>query len=130
MAFIYEQKHISDWLKGETNSPSSFSRDQITLASGGAALSLTTGMLLGKITTSGKWVQLNPAATDGSQNVSGILYEDTTVPAGVDTQAVAVTRNSVVMDLGLTYPAGITGGQITTAVGQLQSAGILVRRGA
>jgi hypothetical protein len=40
---------------------------------------LRGGLLLGKITASGKLKEFDPAATDGSQNVYGVLLDDVRV---------------------------------------------------
>ena len=41
---------------------------------------LNSGLLMGKITASGKWKEYDPAAVDGSENVAGVLmYEHITV---------------------------------------------------
>ncbi len=43
---------------------------------------LTRGQLLGRITATGEVVAHNPNATDGSQNIYGILAEDVDTTAG------------------------------------------------
>lgn len=48
--------------------------DSITLASG---QNLVRGSVLGRVTSSGKWVLSTSGASDGSQNPAAILAEDT-----------------------------------------------------
>lgn len=79
---------------------------------------------------SGKVKQIDFAATDGSDAACGILTEDTTAPDGADRSAVAVVRNAIVSDNGITWPAGATTDQKNAAIAQLQALGILVRQGA
>jgi hypothetical protein len=79
---------------------------------------------------SGKVKQIDFAATDGSDAACGILLLDTTAPDGVDKSGVAIIRNAIVSDNGITWPAGATTNQKNAATAQLKSAGILVRQGA
>lgn len=79
---------------------------------------------------SGKVKQIDFAATDGSDAPCGILTEDTTAPDGADRSAVAVVRNAIVSDNGITWPAGATTDQKNAAIAQLKALGILVRQGA
>jgi len=79
---------------------------------------------------SGKVKQIDFAATDGSDVGYGILLLDTTALDGVDKSGVAIVRNAIVSDNGITWPAGATTDQKNAAIAQLKSAGILVRQGA
>jgi hypothetical protein len=79
---------------------------------------------------SAKWTQMSLTAIDGSQIAAGILFDLTAVPATGDLQGVAITRTATVADVGLTWPAGASAGQIAAAVAQLSTAGIIVRQGA
>lgn len=79
---------------------------------------------------SGKVKQIDFAATDGSDVASGILLLDTTAPDGADRSAVAIVRNAIVSENGITWPAGATTNQKNAAIAQLKTAGILVRQGA
>lgn len=124
-----EGEYTGDWLKGEIEIPQHFSRDQVTLNNGtGTAVTLTTGTVLGKITASGLFVQLAPGATDGSQNVAGILGPTSVIPATGTTTAWAITRSATVSDTNIIYPAGITAPQTATAIQQLGALGVIVRR--
>jgi hypothetical protein len=79
---------------------------------------------------SGKVKQIDFAATDGSNVPCGILLLDTTAGDGADKSGVAIVRNAIVSDNGITWPDGATTNQKNAAVAQLQTAGILVRQGA
>ena len=79
---------------------------------------------------SAKVKQIDFSATDGSDQACGLLLVDTTAPDGADKSAVAVVRNAIVSDNGITWPGGATGDQKNAAIAQLKAAGILVRQGA
>ena len=120
----------SEWLKQEDHL-GLYSREDITILAGvGVPYVLLSGMVLGKITASGKWVQLAPAAADGSEAAAGILFLDATAPVGTDKRAVAIARFALVSDNGLKWPVGITQPQIATATSQLKALGIVTREGA
>lgn len=73
------------------------------------------------ITVSGggaKYKEYNPANTDGSQYVAGILWDDTDATAA-DIQAAAVTSDAEVNRSELTWFSGATGAQITSGVAAL-----------
>lgn len=124
-----ENRRPGDWLKGETESPDLYSRDQITLNNaGGTPITLLSGTVLGKVTATGQFVQLAPAAADGSENAAAILLLDTMIPANSTIAAAAVTRDAYVADTQLIYPAGITVAQQAAAVQALAAQGIIARR--
>ena len=126
-----EPKRLGDWLIREGFDGARYAREQVTLLSSATADTvLTTGMAMGKITASGKWVQVNFAAVDGSQTVAGILGPDVTVPQSVDTQSWVIDRLSVVRDLGITWPTGTSGANIAAGTASLKTLGVIVRTGA
>lgn len=88
---------------------------------------LDVGTVMGKVTSSGKVVPLAPAAADGSQIAIGIVVDAVTVPAAADQPVVLLERLGVVLSDNLVWPAGITGAQQTTALGQLAAAFVIVR---
>ena len=79
---------------------------------------------------SGKVKQIDFSATDGSDQACGLLLVDTTAPSGLDRSGVAVVRNAIVSQNGITWPGGATSDQKNAAIAQLKSLGILVRQGA
>jgi hypothetical protein len=119
-----EAIYLGDVLKYEA--PNLYSRDQVTVISG---QNLALGTVVGIITASGKVTILAPGAADGSQNAAGVMAAAVDASAA-DKQGTMIARHAIVEDSQLVWPGGITSGQKTTAIGQLKTAGILVRAGA
>lgn len=129
MAFVTEPPRLTGVLKLEEDP--SFCREEVTvLAGSGADRTLNVGTVLGRITTSGKVVELALSGSDGSQTAYGVLLTNTTAPSGVDAVGVALVRGpAIVSDAGLIYPAGATSNQKTTINTALTGLGIVVRTG-
>src|SRR5512133_3016322 len=121
MPELSEGRYAGEFIVSEGNG--SISRETITVLSG---QNLEAAAVVGKITASGKYRALNPAASDGSQAGAGVLY-DAVDASGTDTEGVAIVRLAEVNAAELIWPAGITGGQKTTALGQLASLNIIAR---
>ncbi len=117
---LIEGKNPGEYLVHEESCE--LSRDKIVLASG----VLVDGTVLGKITTSGKYVILTPSASNGSQVAAGILRGNTDATSG-DKDAIIHNALAKVRDENLTWPAGITDNQKTTAIGQLAALHIKVQ---
>lgn len=118
-----EPNYISDVILFEEETE--YSRDKVTIISG---QNLAIGTVVGKITASGKYTILAPAAIDGSEVAAGIMTAAVDASAG-DAVGVIIAREAIAIDSGLVWPGGITGGEITTATGQLKTATIIVRKG-
>lgn len=90
---------------------------------------LGAGRVLGKITASGKYTALAPAAVDGSQTAAGILLAAVDATAA-DKTAGALVREAEVIDTELDWGT-MTAPQITTAKAQLAALvpPIIVRAG-
>jgi hypothetical protein len=101
-----------------------------TIADGAADFVAGDSFTITVAAGSGKVKQIDFAATDGADVASGILLLDTTAPDGADRSGVAVVRNAIVSDNGITWPAGATTDQKNAAIAQLKALGILVRQGA
>ena len=101
----------------------SISRETITVLSGET---LEAGAVLGKVTASGKYKALDPAAVDGSEAAAGVLY-DAVDASAADAEGVAIVRLAEVNAAELVWPAGITGGEQTTALGELAALNIIAR---
>jgi|SRR5215212_1177451 hypothetical protein len=99
------------------------SREQITVITG---QNLAAGTVVGKITASGKYTILAPAAVDGSQTAAGVLYGAVDATAA-DKKGVIINMDAQVNGAELTYPGGITAPQKATAINQLFALGIKVR---
>lgn len=109
-----------------------YSREQVTLlALNDGVTKYKSGRVLGKITATGKYVTLNPAATDGSQTAAAILIGSAgsnlvDVSTANDVKAAVVVRLSEVKDKMLDWGT-LNSGQITTAIAELLALGIVVR---
>lgn len=124
MATLNEDTYKGDIVKMEGDSR--YSRDVVTIGSGA---NLTIGRVLGKVTATGKFVALAPAASDGSQVAAGILLQDAAAAAADVVGAVVLTRHAIVETSKLGW-GSLTSPQIATATGQLASLGIIARKGA
>lgn len=120
MAVLTEGKHTAEFLVSEANGLRG--RETATLITG---QNLEAGTLLGKITLSGKVTRYNPLAADGSQTVSGILYDNVDATLA-DTKVVVVVRDTVVRGSSLTYSAGADAAAILVANAGLKTLGIVL----
>jgi hypothetical protein len=118
---LQEQLHDGGFVVSEGNGH--ISRDTVTVS---GAAKVLAGTVLGKITTTGKFVILAPAATDGSQIAAGILWggRDATL---ADRQGVIMARQCEVNASELIWPPGITGPQTITATTQLAAQTVILR---
>lgn len=94
----------------------------------GANTALEPGTLLGRVTASGVYVRHAPGASDGSQNVAGILFEG--IPAKTAAQTArrtVVVRDCEVHKTELIYSAGANAAAITAADTALRALGIIPR---
>jgi hypothetical protein len=123
MPALNESNTLGDLLKYEA--PNLFSRESITVSAGA---NLTLGTVLGRVTASGKYVILAPAASDGSQTAAAVLLGDAAA-ASADAKGLILARHGIVADHALVWPGGITNAQKTAAIAQLEVKGILVRKG-
>ncbi|MBK8908485.1 MAG: head decoration protein [Rhodospirillales bacterium] len=121
MTVLTEGRYTAEFLVSEANGARS--RDVVTIASGEV---LEPGTVLGKVTASGKYVELNPAGADGSEAAAAILYEGVDATAG-DATRTALLRDAEVNGAEIVWPDGITAPDKTTAIGELAALGILVR---
>ena len=129
MALVTEPPRLSTLIKLEEDQ--SYCREEVTvLAGSGSDRELHIGTVLGRITASGKVVDLALAGADGSQTVYGVLLSNTTAPDGVDASGVVLVRGpAIVADLALIYPAGATVPQKATINAALAALGIVIRTG-
>lgn len=125
MPILVEKNVMGDVWKSEDQEQVLFSRDNGLLISG---QNLKVGTVVSKITASGKWTQLTPGASDGSQTAAGVLIVDTDASAG-DVKTVFGVRDGLVPDNKLIWPGGINNTQKAAATAQLAALGIIVRTG-
>lgn len=74
-----------------------------------------------------KYVPVNLAGVDGSQNAAAILFNSPFDVTAADTKQTVITRHAEVNGSELTYPAGATAPQIAALNAQLVLLGIIVR---
>lgn len=126
---ITEGRYASDWLKAESHN-SGYSREEAVIVSG--AGKLASGMVLGKITASGKYKPVTVAANDGSQNAAAILLNPVDATSA-DAPCVIIAREAIVVAQGLLYGADVDTAPERLAVQNALRAlnpPILVREGA
>jgi Bacteriophage lambda head decoration protein D len=121
MAELQEGRYAGEFIVSEGNG--SISRETITVLSGET---LEAGAVLGKVTASAKYKALDPAASDGSEAAAGVLYGAIDASAA-DAAGVAILRLAELNAAELVWPAGITGGEQTTALGELAALNIIAR---
>lgn len=97
-----------------------------TLADGATDFAVGDGFDITVAEGSGKYVELDPAGTDGSQIAAGILFDNVDA-TGADTAGVAIVRLAEVNAAELTWPDGITDPQKATATAQLAAASVVLR---
>lgn len=120
MPVLLEGKHPGEFIAAQGNGD--LSRDLITLITG---QKLNGGAVLGKITASGKYTAVAPAATDGSQTAAALLYANTDATAA-DKVCAAVVREATVNGKELDYGT-LTTNQIAQANLDLATQNIIVR---
>lgn len=121
MTTFTETAHPGEYLLHEVNRY--MSREKVVIASGAGVL--VPGTVLGKVTASGKYVQLDQDAVDGSEVAAGILYQDVDATSA-DQDAVITGGYAAVDDKHLTFPGDIDAGEKTTAIAQLKTLDIVV----
>lgn len=123
MATLTEGMHEGEFI-GELAMGIGYHVDAGTLISG---QNLVAGTVVGKITASGKYTILAPAAGDGSQAAAGIIVPNVNASGGDVTTARFLLRGPAQVNANdLTWPGGITGPQKTAAIAQLMALGIKV----
>lgn len=121
MTVLTETTHAGGFLVSAANKTRSC--DVVIIASGE---NLSAGTVLGKITSSGKYVELAPGASDGSENAAAILWDHVDATGG-DQRGTAVVRDAEVNLDEAVWPDGITDQQKATAETKLAALGIVNR---
>jgi Bacteriophage lambda head decoration protein D len=121
MPELQEGRYAGEFVVSEGNGK--ISRETVTVLSGET---LEAGAVLGKVTASGKYKALDPAAVDGSEAAAGILY-DTVDASAADAEGVVVVRLAEVNAAELIWPDGITAPEQTAALGELAALTIIAR---
>ena len=124
MSVLAEPLNLGDLLKYEA--PNLYSRDRVTVASG---QNLPLGTVLGIVTASGKYKQIDPSAEDGTQVAAGVLLQGCDATLADRDNGLVVARHAIVSDHALQWPEAITAAEKASAIAQLKALGVLVRQG-
>ena len=111
----------------KTEGPNRYSRDEIIIASGSGVVEV--GAVLGKVTASGKYKPVAPGASDGTEVASRISLEKVDATSADAVRVVSLSRHAEVVQQALVWAGGVTDGQKATALSQLETVGIVARRG-
>ena len=125
MPALAEPLNLGDLLKYEA--PTLYSRDHVTVASG---QNLPLGTVLGIVTASGKYKQIDPSAEDGTQVAAGVLLQACDATLIDRDDGLVVARHAIVAHHALAWPDAVTTAEKLTAIAQLKALGVLVRQGA
>lgn len=120
----FSLRTVGDIVKDEGDNR--YSRDEDVLASGSGVVRL--GTVLGKVTSSGKFAPLDPAASDGTKVAAAIILE-TADATSEDRTVVNLKRRAQVILQELIWPDGATVSQKTKALAELEALGIVARIG-
>ena len=125
MSTFTEPLNLGDLLKYEA--PNLYSRDRVTEAAG---QNLPLGTVLGIVTSSGKYKQLDPSTDDGSQVAADVLLQTCDATLLERDDGLVVARHAIVADHALQWSEAITAAEKASAIAQLKALGVLVRQGA
>ena len=125
MPALAEPLNLGDLLKYEA--PNLYSRDRVTVASG---QNLPLGTVVGIVTATAKFKQLDPSAEDGTQVAAGVLLQACDATLIDRDDGLVVARHAIVADHALAWPGAVTNAEKLTALAQLKALGVLVRQGA
>ena len=122
---LHEPLNLGDLLKYEEGLH--YSREQNTVAAG---QNLELGAVVGRVTATGKLKRLDPAATDGTEDVAGILLGAVDATLVERDDALLLARHAIVASHAVVWPVGITTEQKAAAIAALEARGILIRQSA
>ena len=120
---LNENARTGDFLLSEANG--TYSRENAVLSSGN---NLQAGTVLGKLTATGEYTALDPAADpeDGSEAAAGVLWASTDA-TDADAAVVVICRDAEVKADALIWPEGIATNDKNAAIAQLVALGIVLR---
>ena len=119
MPTLTEKRGPGEFIAHEANG--TISREDVTIDTG----DLLAGTVLGRITATGKMVQVDLAAVDGSEVAAGILYADADATLA-DVAAVAIVRHAEVKADLVVYPTGASQNDIDAIDADLKALQIKV----
>lgn len=115
--------HAEGFIRSEANGKRS--RENVTLLSGE---DLVAGTVLGVVTASGKYAQVDPEASNGLETAKAVLLRDSDATDG-DLEVAVLARDAEVQKDDLTYSTGATAQQKSDFDADLKDVGIIVRSG-
>jgi len=125
MTTLTEPRHAGGFLVWEAFRD--YTREVITIATGGANPVLEPGTVLGKITASGKYAAHDPAAVDGTETAIAVLWGKADATAS-DVDAEVLLRGPAIVNANdLVFTGTPTAPEITAAHAALAAVGILTR---
>ncbi len=125
MTTLTEGRHAGGFIIWETFRD--YTREVVTIATGGANPVLEPGTVLGKITASGKYAAHDPAALDGTETAVAVLWGKADATAA-DVDAVVLLRGPTIVNANdLVFTGTPTAPEITAAHTALTAVGILTR---
>jgi hypothetical protein len=102
-----EFPRLSNMLKQELFPEHGYCRKAVVVNEA-AAVSYKIGQVLGKITASGKYIQYDETAVDGSEVAAAIVLVDVDVAIATDTTVLTLVQGpAIVADGGLVFKAGV-----------------------
>ncbi len=121
-----EGRYAGEFILSEDNGKRS--RDVVTVTVA-ANTTLEAGTVLGKITATGKYVEYDNNAVDGTQAAAAILYDRQVngTGAGVDVAAVILNADSEVRSADLVWKSNQIAGDKTAGLADLLALGIKAR---
>lgn len=121
-----EKRHDGGFLVSEANGHRS--RERAVIAS---TADLEAGTVLGLATATGIYAPVNPAATDGTQTASAILfnhiYAEGIYSNGSEATGTVIARDAEVNASEFVFVNTLTTAQVTAVNQSLKSAGIVAR---
>lgn len=128
MALVASTKPLlGNLLKAELWKDHGFCRETLTVNEA-AAETYSIGSLVGKVTATGKYKLVDPAAVDGSQVVAGIVIKNVDIAATTDTEIPVLVRGpAVVGEAAIVFDKTFDAGQQATAKAEIEALNILVK---
>lgn len=117
--FQTEGNHAGEFLVSEVDID--MSRETVVVALGATVVA---GTVMGQVTVGGKYVELAPAAVDGSEVAAGILFDEVDTTADID--GILINNLAVVNNAELDWGAA-DAGQQATAIAELKALNVFVK---
>ena len=98
---------LSNMLKRELWSEQGYCRLAVTVNEA-AAIDYKIGHVLGKVTSSSKYVEYDESLSNGAEAVAAIVLENVSIPEATDTTVLVLVKGpAIVADGGLVFKAGV-----------------------